>query len=56
MMEGIRLVGIIISAIVGHFIAAIIAGGSYTYVGGNLFEIAEEPMGCIQGCLVEVIA
>jgi hypothetical protein len=55
-MEDMQLIGIVIGAIVGHLIAAMIAGGSYAYVGGNLFEVTEEPMGCIQGCLVELIA
>ena len=55
-MEIIQVAGVIIGALAGHLVAAMIAGGSYTYIGGNVFEVTEEPLGCIQGCLVEIIA
>ncbi len=55
-MEVVQVVGVIIGAIVGHLVAAMIAGGSYAYIGGNLFEVTEEPLGCVRGCLVELMA
>ena len=53
-MSGGQVIGIIIGAIVGYGIAAAIAGGSYRYIGGNLFEVAKEPMSCLPGCLLEL--
>ena len=37
-------------------VAAMIAGGGYSYIGGNLFEVTREPMGCIRGCVVEIVS
>ena len=55
-MELAPVIGLIVGVLVGHMIAAMIAGGGYQYVGGDLFEIVREPMGCIQGCVVEIVA
>jgi hypothetical protein len=55
-MELSGVIGIVVGALIGHIIAASIAGGSYAFVGGSLFEVTEEPMGCLQGCLVEMVA
>lgn len=53
--SGGQLIGIIAGAFVGYVIAAAIAGGSYRYIGGNLFEVAKEPMSCLPGCLLEIV-
>lgn len=53
--SGGQLIGIIVGALVGYIIAAAIAGGSYRYIGGNLFEVTKEPMSCLPGCLLEVV-
>ncbi len=55
-MDLYQALGAFIGAIVGHMVAAMVAGGSYTYLGGDLFEVTEEPMGCIQGCIIEIVA
>jgi hypothetical protein len=38
-MNEIQLIGIIIGAIAGHVIATMIAGGSDTYIGENVFQV-----------------
>jgi hypothetical protein len=53
-MELSGIIGIVVGALIGHIAAAGIAGGSYAYVGGGMFEVTEDPMGCLQGCLVEI--
>jgi hypothetical protein len=55
-MEFSGIVGIAVGALIGHIVAAGIAGGSYAYVGGDMFEVTDDPMGCLQGCLVEIVA
>jgi hypothetical protein len=55
-MELSGVIGIVVGGLIGHIIAAGIAGGSYAYVGGGLFEVTEDPMGCLQGCVVEIVA
>jgi hypothetical protein len=55
-MELAGIIGIVVGALIGHIIAASVAGGSYADVGGGLFEVTEDPMGCRQGCLVEIVA
>jgi hypothetical protein len=55
-MELSGVIGIVVGGLIGHIIAAGIAGGSYAYVGGGLFEVTEDPMGCLQGCPVEIVA
>lgn len=55
-MELAPYIGLVVGLLVGHMIAAMIAGGGYEYVGGNLFEVVREPMGCIKGCVIEIVA
>jgi len=55
-MTGGQLIGVIIGGIVGYAVAATIAGGKYEYLRGNLFLVTEEPMGCIPGCLITLVA
>ena len=55
-MELSGIIGIVVGALIGHIVAAGVAGGSYAYVGGGFFEVTEDPMGCLQGCLVEIVA
>ena len=50
-----QLIGIIVGGLLGYIVAAAIAGGSYRYVGGDLWEVVEDPMGCIPGCLLEIV-
>jgi hypothetical protein len=48
-MELAGIIGIVVGALIGHIIAAAgVAGGSYAYVGGSVFEVTEDPMGCLQ--------
>ncbi len=50
-----QLIGLIIGVLAGHAVATMIAGGSYQHVGSGWFEVTEDPMGCVQGCLVEIV-
>lgn len=54
-MELAPIIGFVIGALVGHMVAAVIAGGGYQYIGGDLFEVVREPMGCIKGCVIEIV-
>lgn len=54
-MSGAQLIGMIVGALIGYAIAASIAGGSYRYIGSNLFEVVKEPKGCLPGCLLELL-
>jgi len=50
-----QLIGLIVGALAGHAVATMIAGDSYQHVGGGWFEVTENPIGCLQGCLVEIV-
>ena len=52
---GAQLVGIIVGALAGLAIAAGIAGGRYRHVGGGWFELVEDPMSCLPGCLLQIV-
>lgn len=52
---GGQLIGIIVGAVVGYAIAAAIAGGSYRHIGGGWVELVEDPMGCLPGCILEIV-
>lgn len=53
-LTGAQLIGMIAGGLLGYIIAASIAGGSYQHIGGGWFEIVEDPMGCLPGCLLEL--
>lgn len=55
-VTGAQLIGILVGALIGYAVSASIAGGSYRYIGGEWWEITEEPMGCLAGCLLEIVA
>ena len=50
-----QLIGIIIGGLLGYIIAASKAGGSYRYLGDDLFEASDDAMGCVSGCLLEIV-
>jgi hypothetical protein len=53
-LTGAQLIGMIAGGLIGYAIAASIAGGSYRHIGGGWFELVEDPMSCLPGCLLEI--
>jgi hypothetical protein len=50
-----QLVGIVVGALVGYMAGYAITGGGWRHVGGGWFVSEEARLGCVPGCLLEIV-
>ena len=50
-----QLIGIVVGALVGYVAGYMITGGGWHYIGDGWFVAEEGRLGCVPGCLLEIV-